>query len=159
MEYKCPHEAQPYGYGKIQWGCLQDPHAQGLDTAQSKPTHSPPGAMGPGPGPCTAAAICPGAGTPPCIGGCIRGGAPFTCMPPCPEKKPGLSKACQPSWETWAGNATAPQHGTCAPMALTMGCGWDDGVFCGFIWALGPGPGPGPGTACWFPGIRGGTLV
>lgn len=62
--------------------------------------------MGPGPGPCTAAAICPGAGTPPCIGGCIRGGAPFTCMPPCPGEKLGLSKkSCQPSWETWAGNA------------------------------------------------------
>lgn len=55
------------------------------------------------------------------------------------------------------------QH--CVPQALTMGCGWDDGVFCGFSCAFGPGPGPGPGagpgpgTGCWLPGIRGGTLV
>lgn len=63
--------------------------------------------MGPGPGPCTGAAICPGAGTPPCMGGCISGGAPFTCIPPCPGEKPDLSEAplpghAHPSWESWS---------------------------------------------------------
>lgn len=74
---------------------------------QPKPTHSPPGAMGPGPGPCTGAAICPGAGTPPCMGGCIRGGAPFTCIPPYPGEKPDLREApsfghMHPSCESWS---------------------------------------------------------
>lgn len=47
----------------------------------------PPGAKEPGPGPVTAAGICPGAGTPACIEACIRGGAPLTCIPPWPKGK------------------------------------------------------------------------
>lgn len=79
--------------------------------------NSPPGAMGPGPGPCTGAAICPGAGTPPCMGGCIRGGAPLTCIPPCPRETLDLRDTPKPghvpSWESWSWHCPSLLHSSC----------------------------------------------
>lgn len=84
-----------------------------MPRSQPKPEHLPPGAMGPGPGPCTEAAICPGAGTPPCMGGCIRGGAPFTCIPPCPGESVELSAALSPGRQAPAGRAGAGSARLC----------------------------------------------